>query len=122
MNWSQIAELFRLLAETMREEWRVEHPPGDALPSDAEEMECDIWCRRLADDPSIPQPVPARLQSWVFARVLIARHNAIVLSTDSRRVPGKDAMNWLLLEKWHSHGRLIWPHWASGFRAAGEKP
>lgn len=111
-TWSEVRQLLHKLGLTLMEEWRIGLPPAEPLPSETDEAICDIWARRIADDPLVAHPVPERFRPWVLARVAMAWHLAALVERDAEvRGPGSHlaACRVLMLDKWHSHGRLMWP-------------
>ena len=116
-TWADYSELFLEMARTLKEEWRIEMPSYESLPSRELELAVDAWCAIQAQNLRARIDPPVEVRPWMLARLAMAATTAMHQSvTGEFAPPSLDARgivqmlcgewNGALREQWISIGRM----------------
>lgn len=111
IEWSELAELLKLVAQVYRDGGQTEPPSFAATPPQHIEDFCDEWFSTTAAvqaDAPLPPP-PAR--PWALARLICASALAKSLAKQREPSPGPlddSIIRQLLVEEWHGAQKAHW--------------
>jgi hypothetical protein len=113
MTWQKYAELFRVLGNLYRAEWKCDVPPFDTLPSEELDRAVSEWCFLLAKDlRGMPETPPAIVRPWFVVRLICAEALARSLAEKGDKdVPPlcNKTLRRILISEWHGGLRDKWP-------------
>ncbi len=113
MTWRQYDEVFGLLAQTFRAEWKCDLPPFDTLPSEELDGVVSAWCAVLAKNlHEWREQPPEIVRPWLLVRVLSVQALARALAAKGDKdVPPlvERTLRQLLISEWHGSLRDRWP-------------
>lgn len=110
-QWADYAELFSEMARDLGNEWKIEKPSYETLPSHELELAVDCWCAIQAQNLGKRLAVPPEVRPWILARLAMALGSAMDLSV-TRRLPApalnSQSITQFLIGEWHGALREQW--------------
>jgi hypothetical protein len=86
-TWDDYSELFIEMARTLKEEWRIEMPSYESLPSRELELAVDAWCVIQAQNLRARIDPPLEVRPWMLARLAMASTTAVHQSVTGEFAP-----------------------------------
>ncbi len=110
-SWRITATTLLRTVDRLCEAWNHRLPVRNSLPTAEEDLMCDEWCWKLAEDLNGAIEPPKEIQRWVLARLLAMAEKATELHKAG--MSGAPALTELtlrmfLITEWHKRLRKVW--------------